>query len=274
MPQTSVSASMPKAFPGMKGDSRKDGHDRSYYNSEASAEMPFGICVAQGSADDAAILPAAASAKLVGVIIHSHTYDSRVDFGTTGLKPKTTLSVMSKGSIWVLVEQAVTRGDIGYVRIGTSANDGTKTQKGAWRKDADGTARVITVTPTAANDTDYGLRVSVGDDDFTFNVRSDASATATEIADAFRTQMAANAEFTALITASGTTTLVLTAAVAGVDFSAENAGPGTLGIVSTTAAAPSAVQAAGTRFLTSASAGEVALLDVDFLVTRAIQAAP
>lgn len=134
MPQTSVSSSLTKAFAGMKGDSRKDGHDRSFVNAEASAEIPFGVAVAHGSTDEAAILPADANSKLAGVVVHSHAYDKRVDFGTTGLKPKVSLSVMRKGSIWVQVEETVAPGEPVFARHTAS---GGNTTKGLFRNDAD-----------------------------------------------------------------------------------------------------------------------------------------
>jgi hypothetical protein len=143
MPQTSVPSTLTKAFAGMKGESRKDGYDRSAYNSEASAEVPFGVMVAVGAADDAALLLVDANSKFAGVVVHSHAYDRRVDFGDTGLLPKTTLSVMRKGSIWVTVEEAVSVGDVAFVRHTAGAGG---TQKGAFRKSADTATAVTTGT--------------------------------------------------------------------------------------------------------------------------------
>jgi hypothetical protein len=97
-------------------------------------------------------------------------------------------------------------------------------------------AQVDTVTPTVANNTTYILSVTPsGGSAQLFVYTSSGAATATEICDAFRALVNANPM---AVTASGTTTLVLTADVAGVagGFTTVDAGTGTLGIVLTTAA--------------------------------------
>lgn len=139
MPQLTYPDRMVVAFPGMKADLAED-YCRSYVNAEASAEMPFGICVAQGTAYNQAILPVDANSILAGVIVHSHDYVPTLELGTTGLKPKTSLSIMIQGTIYVLVEEAVAVNDTAYVRHTAS---GGNTQKGAWRKSADTATAII-----------------------------------------------------------------------------------------------------------------------------------
>lgn len=101
-------------------------------------------------------------------------------------------------------------------------------QLGQARADQDGgVAKVITATPTAANDTTYVLTVSFPDNqEFNYTVLSDGSGTATEINDDFRTLMAADAVFTARVVATGTATLILTAQALGEDFTVTDSGPG------------------------------------------------
>lgn len=261
MPQTSYAAGIVAGFPGMLYDTGvKDAVTMA--QGEASAEIPFGVVVAKGTGDVKAKLPASAADVLAGIVLHSNEYHKTSELGDTGLKPKVPMSVLRKGRVYVLLEENVSKGDPAFVR---HTAKGGNTQTGGLRKTPDGTAggRIITVTPTAVNATTYQLRVSVGDDDFSFEVLSDGSATATEICDSFRTQMAANTEFSALVTASGTATLVLTGNTVGQDFSAESTGPGTLSVASTQAAGGTAVELYGCTFFTSGTAGGVAVLEVD-----------
>lgn len=144
MAQTSYPKTMPIAFAGMKADATADTID-SYVNAEATAEIPFGVGVIKGTADNRAVLPGAAgdSAALVGVVVHSHSYHKPEQLGDTGIKPKNMMSVMSKGRIYVKVEEAVTKGDRAFMRIANGSN-AAHTQKGAWRKSADVVATVAT----------------------------------------------------------------------------------------------------------------------------------
>ena len=79
----SVSATLPVAFPGMRSSSHF-GHVDGMINGEASAEIPFGVCVAQGSVDKSAIKLAATSDKLVGIVMFRHGYADTIELGTTG----------------------------------------------------------------------------------------------------------------------------------------------------------------------------------------------
>ncbi len=97
-------------------------------------------------------------------------------------------------------------------------------------------AQVDTVTPTVVINTTYILSVTPsGGSAQLFVYTSSGAATATEICDAFRALVNANPM---AVTASGTTTLILTADVAGVaaGFTTVDAGTGVLGIVNTQAA--------------------------------------
>lgn len=108
IPQTSVAESMTAAFAGMVADSSPNKDVRSYVSEEASAEIPFGVMVGQGTLDDQCLLLAAITDKMIGVVVHSHAYAKDVELGTTGIKPKMTVGVMKKGVVWVYVEEAVT----------------------------------------------------------------------------------------------------------------------------------------------------------------------
>lgn len=106
--QTSISTSgTDAAFAGMNPDS-SNGDIGSYLSEEASAEIPFGVMLGQGTSERGALKLAATSDKLIGVLMHSHAYAKDTELGDTGLKPGVTLGVKYKGRAWVLVEETVT----------------------------------------------------------------------------------------------------------------------------------------------------------------------
>jgi hypothetical protein len=104
-------------------------------------------------------------------------------------------------------------GDPVYVVIATTGGD----LLGEVRPDAAGTADVWTLTPTAANAAVFGVQVYFpewnGQPPQTFvfgNFTSDADGNATEISTGITDQMDADANFTALVVATGTATIILT----------------------------------------------------------------
>lgn len=130
MSQTSIPASLPIGFAGMKADTTEDTVE-TFVSAEASAEIPFGVMVAQGTGDRDGKMPAAGTDKLVGIVLHSHDYAKDTELGSTGLKPKTALQILRKGKALVTVEEAVAPGDRAHIRYASGAGG---TQKGAWRK--------------------------------------------------------------------------------------------------------------------------------------------
>lgn len=132
---------------------------------------------------------------------------------------------------------ALVQADIGSIVYAIDDQTVGKTDGGA-----EEIPEVKTLTPTAANTTVYALAILVRREGlaprlFNFSITSDGSATATEINDAFRTAMAADAAFTALIVATGTATLILTRQEGGSEagFDVTNIGPGVITVASTTA---------------------------------------
>ena len=117
----------------------------SFVQGEASAEVPFGAVVAQGTAGsagtpDKAILMVDANSVPVGVLIHSHAYNRETQLGTTGVKPTNVIDVMRKGRIYALFEGSVTKGNNAFIRH-TAGVGGS--QKGALRADADTASAVV-----------------------------------------------------------------------------------------------------------------------------------
>lgn len=133
MAQLNYPDQMEPAFPGMKHDLRPD-YVRSHHNAEAGTEIPFGVFVARGVHPEAAVLPAADGAPLVGITLHSHVYDVPEQMGEIGVKPKNTLNVAANGSVWVRTESAVTPETPVFCRFAAGAGG---TQRGAIRGDAD-----------------------------------------------------------------------------------------------------------------------------------------
>jgi hypothetical protein len=137
--QTAYNELAPIGFGGMKAD-LYIGYDRSVSNGEATLEMPFGVGVIKGASDSTVLLPSAAGQPIVGIVLHSNTYDSR-QLGAVGLKPKAHISLSVDGVIYVQVEEAVLPYDRAFCRFAAGAGG---TQRGAWRKSADtGTAQEL-----------------------------------------------------------------------------------------------------------------------------------
>lgn len=126
--QTVITSTLTAGFAGMLHGT--DNRVASACSEEASAETPFGVAVARGTADDGVLLPALSTSKIRGVVVHDHAHAYTQELGSTGLKPKTQFGVLRRGSILVTVEEAVVPGDRGYVRFAGTG------QKGAWRKSA------------------------------------------------------------------------------------------------------------------------------------------
>lgn len=129
MSQTSY-AQQAAAFAGMMADMTQAYVKDTYVQGEASAEIPFGAFVVMGTgpvSGDPALgggtpalgkLPAASTDdyKGGGFVIHAHDYDKRLELGVTGLKPKTMMSVLRRGKIWVTSGTAMGIADPVYVQ--------------------------------------------------------------------------------------------------------------------------------------------------------------
>ena len=157
IPQTSYSATLTAALEGQLAD---DGpHDVIVgYNDESSASIAFGRAVKYGATatdNEGMILPSAETDKIVGITVHSHEYSkgyTGAQLDATGVVAGAPLSVLRRGRIWVVCEDAVTRGDRLWVRaVGSTppeylgglnnADDSTDmidcTKQGVWLTSAD-----------------------------------------------------------------------------------------------------------------------------------------
>lgn len=267
MSQTSYSIAHAVGYVGGRADSGPM-EARAALNKSGS-EIPFGRVVvldttagrvnALGPNDYTPVkLISAAGQKVQGALLHDQAHTAAV---ASGALDGEMCSVLKKGLIYLLTEQAVTPADTVYVRH-TIGDDTAKELPGQVRKDRDGVAQVSTYTPTAAEHSKaFGVRVSFADRDYFFDAVSDATMTATEVCDALRLAMAADTEFAARAVASGTTTLILTGQVAGEAFAVSNAGQGAGTWAATTPPAALAEALAGAKFRGTAAADSIVAVE-------------
>ncbi len=238
-------------FAGMRADNRP-AEFISKLNDEASANLPCGVMVQQGATDAKCLLPTAAANKMLGLVVSSFNNDS-ASLATNGaVAPYDMASIARKGAFYVLPEEDVEEGEAVYVRY-TAGGAGETV--GRLRNDLDGTAQVTTITPTAVHSTAYSLSVNGRGYFFT----SDADSTATEIVTGFKDLI--NADAGAVVTASGTATLILTADEAGAAFTTSLGA--NLAAAATTANAAKAVLLAGARWASTADADTPAILELN-----------
>lgn len=132
-PQTTHTVAQSVAFAGMLGDSSLIKQGDSYVNGEASAEIPFGVVVKQGTLDNEAVKLTSTADVLLGVVLHSHSYAKPEEVGDIGIKPNVQMTVLSQGRMWVQVEEAVTPASNVLVRAVATGDE----VAGAFRDTAD-----------------------------------------------------------------------------------------------------------------------------------------
>lgn len=132
MSQTSYATALTAALAGMLCDIGPN-QVRSMRNQE-SVEVPFGLGIAQGTADDAFKLPAASGDKCVGITMHTQVANTVVLTNLSAVEASGRANILTSGHIWVSVEGAVAVGGAVYMRY---ASGGGGSQKGSFRADAD-----------------------------------------------------------------------------------------------------------------------------------------
>jgi len=252
---------------GLEGDiadGGRDAHSRTRVN--IAADMNFGRGVSVGAADDEVLLPTGVATAFRGITRFSHTGSGSTT--ATGIPQNMPASILTKGRIRVIAEEAVTPASQVFMRYQNAGASPEGIGRFTGTEDA-AVAKVVTATVTAVNDTDYQLTIHFPDnEEFVYDVTGDASATATEINDDFRTKMAADAGFTARVVATGTTTLILTGQLVGEDFLVNDSGPGDWASITDTIAAATGDTVRlddvhSIQWVTSASAGEIAVLELN-----------
>lgn len=130
-------------YEGGRGDSRT--MTCHAHRNNAGIDIPFGRFVAfdagAGTTELAIRLPSASGSKLVGVLLHDQAHEQGSQVGLpTGLMA----SVIAKGSVWMITEQAVTPADPVFARFALVTGSGTTPALGRVRKDVD-TADAVAV---------------------------------------------------------------------------------------------------------------------------------
>ncbi len=146
--QTTYTDGLALPYAGLPGDV-SDSVIVPAFNTEASAEIAFGLVVARDNTapydtnGNGAKLPAASTDKLMGIVRHSHAYSNSPngDLGTTGLKPGAMMNVLRSGRIWAVCEDGCSPGDRLFVRY-TAAGTG----KGSLRSTDAGGSTCIDAT--------------------------------------------------------------------------------------------------------------------------------
>lgn len=137
--QTTYSLSPAAAFAGLLFDTHGNKLLTAAIQSETTEEIPFGTFVARGSTTDALLKPkalrlASGADHIFGAVAHSHAYNRETDLGTVGLKPKTQMTIVEGGCLWMLAEQDLVQTDLVYARYATGVGGSIR---GILRKDAD-----------------------------------------------------------------------------------------------------------------------------------------
>jgi hypothetical protein len=148
--QTSYGTTLTSAIEGALADS--GAHDVvTKYNAEATAAISFGKAVKFGATDQAALLPAAETDKICGIVLHTDQYSTGSEgelkqdgtSWTNGLRPGAAMSILRKGRMWAVARTAVAPGDRLWVRA-VSAQSGHEFLGGL--EDADDSTDMIDCT--------------------------------------------------------------------------------------------------------------------------------
>jgi len=107
---------MPNAVAGLLADNTLTKDCLDAFSEEASAEIPFGVMVGRGTADNGVLKLAATSDVLAGVVVFAQSYAKPSELGDTGLKPGVDFNILNEGRVYVLVEEAVTPASSVFVR--------------------------------------------------------------------------------------------------------------------------------------------------------------
>lgn len=175
------------------------------------------------------VAPFKVSANMVGIGRFRETVDNADDGQSVGIEAGVFQWTNAAAG------NAISLADFGKWAYGVDDNTVGKL---AYTDESD--PRIHTITPVAADDTQFALAIEYKKPGETIwrtaiiAMVSDASATATEICDGLRTSLVARTDLTGVVTGTGTTTLVLTGGE-GVEFKSTDIGAGVLAVVETEA---------------------------------------
>jgi hypothetical protein len=199
--------------------------------------LPLGVGMVSTDGDTA-VRPSSTSDVLFGVVARGRGIEAPDDGSAEYHSAGDNLDLVTEGDWYVESEEDVTsEANPVYMRVNASGTE----KAGAFRISPDGTPQVHTLTPGAGqNSVEVSVLVTITSGPHTgksieLSALADGTMTATEVCDAWRTQLNADAFWSTLLVDSGTATLVLTAADAGFTFDVTNV-QGTVTITATTPA--------------------------------------
>jgi len=117
------------AFAGLLADAAP--HVIQSLANEETVNVPFGVVVAKGTADNQFLLPTAADDEIEGITVHSHAMDNRGITTDQDIPTLKMASVLRWGDVYCVPELAVSKGDKVFYRIANGVADATETQKGS-----------------------------------------------------------------------------------------------------------------------------------------------
>ena len=134
MSQLTYRTTMQQAYEGGHGQLEKVVTIRN----NSGAEITYGHAVVfdtgAGTTEIAAKLPSALADVVMGALLYEHSHETA---NGNGIPDDGVGSVVSKGEIWMITEQAVTPADPVFVRYVLAGATGTTPALGQVRKDAD-----------------------------------------------------------------------------------------------------------------------------------------
>ena len=212
------------------------------------SDLPLGVGMVSTDGETCA-RPSAVTDVLAGIVKRGRGIEGEDDNSSETHKAGDILELITEGDIYVESEQDVTSEENPvWMRVNAGAGE----VAGAFRTSPDGTAQVTTLTPGAGqNSVEVSVLITIltgehAGKSLTLSALADGSMTATEVCDAWRTQLNADAFWSSLLVDTGTATLVLTAANAGFTFDVSSV-QGTVTIAATTAAVVDCVRVPRTK---------------------------
>jgi hypothetical protein len=134
--QTSYGFDMAVAFAGQLANNQN--YRAVSGNLEGALNIPFGVGLKKGAADDGYATPTLVGDLIEGIAVHTHALDtiglSGLSPATAGIQPKEMFTVLRSGEIYVLVEEAVVAHGPVYCRYAAGAGG---TILGSFRTSAD-----------------------------------------------------------------------------------------------------------------------------------------
>lgn len=232
-----------------------------------AAGLAPGQLVVRGSGDDEFGVLTASSVvgDIVGFLDRRnaniyHSLENDTPSATDACLRGRTLSIAQAGEFYVTVQEAVTPASRVRVRVeGTTVGD--------WGTAAAGDQQIYTLTPTAANSTEFGIEFDYTDSSgvlrhYSAQMVSDASGTAIEICNGLRTGLGTISG----LTFGGTVTLTITPAAGTELLNLRSTADGVIAIVETNGEDVDMLDVSSiAKYMSTASAGQLARLRINIV---------